>query len=125
MAIMPALIHATPTLALPRFRCSYLLVCRLNLIETFTHAISGGGIMAIDNGFGLSAAAFAALLGAGNAAVAESADTATALPGLIAGFISAGMPDPNGKVPAIDAVPGGRDAEHFDRQPAHYPAARP
>jgi hypothetical protein len=59
--------------------------------------------------FGLCAvvAAWTALfLGTGHGAAAATADAAAALPGVIANFITAGTPDPRGRVPAIDAVAG-------------------
>lgn len=60
--------------------------------------------------FGLCAcvAAWTALsLGTGHhAAAAGTADAVVALPGVIANFITAGTPDPKGRVPALDAVAG-------------------
>jgi hypothetical protein len=60
----------------------------------------------MNRGFGLCAGVVAwtaAFHGMGHAA---DADVAAALPGVIASFITAGTPDPNGKVPVIDAVRG-------------------
>ena len=58
-------------------------------------------------GFCAGVAAWTALfLGTGRHAAAATADAAAALPGVIANFITAGTPDPRGRVPAIDAVAG-------------------
>jgi hypothetical protein len=58
-------------------------------------------------GFGLCAgvvAWMAAFHGVGHAT--DTVDAGVPLPGVIANFITAGTPDPNGKVPVIDAVSG-------------------
>jgi hypothetical protein len=63
----------------------------------------------MNRGFGLCAgvaALIATFHGAGHAAAAQTADATAALPGVIANFITAGTPDPKGKVPVIDGVPG-------------------
>jgi hypothetical protein len=63
----------------------------------------------MNRGFGLCAgvaAGMVAFLGTGHGAVAKTADATAALPGVIANFITAGAPDPRGKVPVIDGVPG-------------------
>ena len=52
------------------------------------------------------AAWMAVLLGTGYATTARTADAAAAPPGVIANFITAGTPDPKGRVPALDAVAG-------------------
>ena len=61
-------------------------------------------------GFGLLSGTFACaalVIGAGSSATAQPASAAAvAPPGVIANFITAGAPDPNGKVPVIDGVPG-------------------
>jgi hypothetical protein len=63
----------------------------------------------MNRGFGLCAgvaAWMAALHGAGHAEAAQTADTTATLPGVIANFITVGTPDPKGRIPVIDGVPG-------------------
>jgi hypothetical protein len=63
----------------------------------------------MNRGFGLCVgvvAGMAAFHGAGRSAAAATTDAAIPLPGVIANFITVGTPDPNGKVPVIDAISG-------------------
>src|ERR1700744_5976149 len=52
------------------------------------------------------AACAGTVLGSGHAVAAATPDAAAAPPGVIANFITAGTPDPKGKVPVLNAIRG-------------------